>query len=62
VADQWKLLFMHACGQEVEFMPSLDGSTFIPYGGSSSEMKVDEMEFMTAWGVQNGVVFRDGAE
>jgi hypothetical protein len=20
------------------------------------------MEFMTAWGVQNGVVFRDGAE
>ena len=60
---QWKLLFMHALGQEIEFIPSLDGSTFIPYEGASSEMKVGEMsdmiEFMYAWGTQNGVVFRE---
>jgi hypothetical protein len=64
--DQWKILFMHALGQEVEFMPSLDGSTFIPYGGDSSEMKIGEMSdlitFIESWGMQNGVVFKDGAE
>ncbi len=35
--EQWKLLFMHACGQEVEMMPSLDGSTFLPTMVSSSK-------------------------
>ena len=30
--DQWKVLFMHACGCEVQFIPALDGSTFIPWG------------------------------
>lgn len=61
--EQWKLLFMHACGQEVDFMPSLDGSTFIPYDGRSSKMNVSDManfiSFIEAWGVQNGVVFKE---
>jgi len=61
--EQWKILFLHACGQEVEFMPSLDGSTFLPYEGRSSKMTAPDMsqliEFITAWGVQNGVVFKD---
>jgi NinB protein len=64
--EQWKILFLHACGQEVEFAPSLDGSTFIPFEGRSSKMKLrDNAEFISfieAWGVQNGVVFRDGAQ
>jgi hypothetical protein len=64
-ADQWKVLFMHACGREVQFIPALDNSTFIPFGQSSSDLSVQEMtdliEFMFAWGSQNGVVFHDEA-
>jgi hypothetical protein len=60
--EQWKVLMMHACGQEVEFMPSLDGSTFIPYEGRSSKMNSRDMNellaFIEAWGVQNGVEFK----
>ena len=61
--DQWKVLFMHACGRQVQFLPSLDGSTFVPWGQSSSQLTKDEMteliECMLAWGAQNGVVFQD---
>jgi hypothetical protein len=60
--DQWKVIFMHACGREVQFIPSLDGGTFIPWGQSSSDLSKDEMsellEFILAWGSQNGVKFR----
>lgn len=59
--DQWKVLFMHACGREVQFIPALDGSGFIPWGQSSSDLSKPEMselqEFISAWGAQNGVVF-----
>jgi hypothetical protein len=61
--DQWKVLFMHACGREVQFLPSLDGSTFIPWGQSSSDLSKEEMtqliEFMFAWGAEHGIVFQD---
>jgi hypothetical protein len=61
--DQWKILFMHACGREVQFIPALDNSTFIPFGQSSSDLSKSEMtdliEFVFAWGAQNGVVFQD---
>jgi hypothetical protein len=64
--DQWKVLFMHACGREVQFIPALDGSTFIPWGQSSSDLSVPEMteliEFMFAWGAENGVVWTDPKE
>jgi hypothetical protein len=60
---QWKALFMHALGQEVDFIPSLDGTTFIPLGYQSSELTKAEMtnliEFIFSWGAQNGVVFRE---
>jgi len=63
---QWKVLFMHACGREVQFIPALDGSTFLPWGGSSSELSKEEMtelmDFISAWGVQHGVVFNDPME
>lgn len=63
--DQWKVLFMHACGREVQFIPALDGSTFIPWGQSSSDLSVGEMtdliEFIFAWGAEHGVVFQDEA-
>jgi hypothetical protein len=63
--DQWKVLFMHACGREVQFVPSLDETTFIPWGQSSSDLSVSEMtdliEFMLSWGAKNGVVFKEPA-
>jgi hypothetical protein len=61
--DQWKILFMHACGREVQFIPSLDNSTFIPWGQSSSDLSKQEMsdllEFIAAWGAEHGVKFND---
>ena len=61
--DQWKVIMMHACGREVQFIPSLDGTTFIPWGQSSSDLSKGEMndliEFILSWGAQNGVVFGD---
>lgn len=64
--DQWKVLFMHACGREVQFIPALDGSTFIPWGQSSSDLSKAEMtdliEFMFAWGAEHGVVFNEPKE
>lgn len=61
--DQWKVLFMHACGREVQFVPSLDGSTFLPWGQSSSDLSKQEMtdliEFIMSWGAEHGVKFHD---
>jgi len=61
--DQWKVLFMHACGREVQFIPALDGTTFIPWGQRSSDLSKAEMsdliEFMFVWGAENGVVWSD---
>jgi NinB protein len=60
---QWKVLFLHACGREVKYLPSLDGSTFIPWGQSSSDLSKAEMmellSFIEAWGAEHGVVFHD---
>lgn len=65
-ADQWKVLFLHACGREVQFLPALDGSTFIPWGQRSSDLSRLEMseliEFILAWGTQHGVVFHEPSD
>lgn len=64
--DEWKILFLHACGREVQFLPALDGKTFLPWGQSSSDLSKAEMsdliEFMFAWGAENGVVWSDPKE
>lgn len=64
--DQWKVLFMHACGQSMEFVPTLDGQSFMPLGYRSSELSKDEMsaliDCIAAWGAQNGVRFIDDRE
>ena len=61
----WKCLFMHACGQEMKFLPSLDGQSVIPLDFRSSDLGKDEMtdliEFIFAWGAQNGVAFKEEA-
>jgi hypothetical protein len=65
VADDWKILFMHALGREARFIPALDGHGFIPIGQSSSDLSKEEMsdliEFMTAWGAEKGVEWTDPA-
>jgi hypothetical protein len=61
--EDWKCLFMHALGQEMRFLPSLDGKTFVPLGHRSSDLGKEEMseliELMLAWGTENGVTFHD---
>jgi hypothetical protein len=63
--DQWKVIFLAAIGREVQFIPSLDSKAFIPWGQSSSDLSKQEMsdliEFMMAWGTENGVTFHDKA-
>lgn len=63
--DQWKVIFLHAIGRETQFLPALDGRGFIPYGQSSSDLLKGEMsdlmEFIFAWGAENGVMFNDPA-
>lgn len=59
--DQWKVIFMAAIGREVQFIPSLDGKAFIPWGQSSSDLSREEMgnliDFIDSWGAKNGVTF-----
>ncbi|HZP77556.1 MAG TPA: recombination protein NinB [Pseudolabrys sp.] len=59
----WKTLFLHACGREMQFVPTLDGTSFMPLGYRSSELSKQEMsaliDFIGCWGAQNGVVFHD---
>ncbi len=57
--DQWKAIFLNAIGREIQFIPALDGQSFIPWGQSSSDLSKDEMSellaFMEAWCAENGV-------
>lgn len=59
-AEVWKQLFMHACGHAVQFESGLDGQPF-PTGFRSSRLNKSQMsdliEFIHAWGAQNGVLF-----
>lgn len=61
--DAWKILMLHACGREVQFLPALDGTTFVPWGQSSSDLSKAEMteliEFIICWCAENGVQFRE---
>lgn len=64
--DEWKVLFLHALGREMAFLPALDGTTFVPYGQHSSDLSKSEMtaliELIFAWGAEHGVVFHDRAD
>lgn len=60
--DQWKIIFLHAMGREIQFIPSLDGKTFIPWGQSSSLSRAEMSElidFIYAWGTEAGVTFHN---
>jgi len=65
-AETWKSIFLNALGQEMRFVPTLDGKSVFPLGMRSSELSKREMseliEFIIAWGVQNGVKFHDAKD
>lgn len=60
--EEWKCIFMSACGWEVAFLPGLDGR-FLPYGYRSSKLTKKQMstlqDFIQAWGDENGVRWSD---
>lgn len=61
--EQWKCVFMQACGWEVQFLEGLDGQPF-PAGFRSSRMTVKQMsdliEFIQSYGDQHGVRWQEG--
>lgn len=61
--DAWKILFLTALGKELRLAPALDGKGVVSLGTSSSKLSKSEMsdllEFMTAWGAENGIVWSD---
>ena len=63
--EDWKALFMHACGHEVRFMPGLSGEPF-PAGFRSSKLSKEQMtelmDFISCYAAQNGVRFEQEEE
>ena len=61
--DEWKTMFLQALGVELQVLPTLDGQGFFSTTFSSSKLEVQQMsdliEFMFAWGAENGVVWSD---
>lgn len=62
--DDWKAIFMNACGWEVQFIEGLDGRPF-PQGFRSSRMTVRQMadliSYVAAYGAEHGVTWSDEA-
>ena len=60
--EEWKCIFMAACGWEVLFLEGLDGRPF-PQGFRSSQLTKSQMttlqDFIEAWGSENGVKWTD---
>lgn len=56
--DDWKSVFMNACGWECQFLEGLDGRPF-PQGFRSSQMTKKQMsamiEYMFAWGAEHEI-------
>lgn len=61
--DSWKVILLAAFGHEVRFVPSLDGTSFVPLGAHTSDLSKEEctefMDFIEAEGAARGVVFHD---
>ncbi|MET4184928.1 hypothetical protein ABIB94_007057 [Bradyrhizobium sp. JR7.2] len=68
--EQWKTMFMAAYaeerGLEIKHLPALNRAGMIPCGRSSSDLSVSEMselmEWIAAWGAENGIKFHDQEE
>lgn len=62
--DDWKAIFMNACGWECQFVEGLDGRPF-PKGFRSSHLTKSQMsqliDFMQAFGDEHGVRWTEEA-
>lgn len=62
IPDEWKILMMHACGWECQFLEGLDGRPF-PKGFSSSQLTKSQMAslitFIQEYGDRHGVRWSD---
>lgn len=65
-ADDVKLRFLHALGQEMRFLPALEGAGMFPVGQRSSHLTKSQfsglLELMFAYGAKNGVVWSARSE
>lgn len=59
--NQWKVIFMNACGFESDMLPTLDGKRWFAEGYRSSKMSVQEftvlLERIFQEGTERGIVF-----
>ncbi|WP_299949105.1 recombination protein NinB [uncultured Ruegeria sp.] len=63
--DQWKALFCHACGHEIQFIQGLNDEPF-PAGFRTSKMTKEQMsdllEFIFAYGAEHGIKWSNDYE
>jgi hypothetical protein len=61
-ADDWKVLAMHMCGHECQFIHGLEGEV-IPTGFRSSQLSVRQMATLITWlyafGAEHSVVWSE---
>lgn len=57
--EVWKCLFLHALGHEVQFVPTLDGTSMLPLGLRSSKLTKREfsdlLELILSWCAREGL-------
>ncbi len=62
IREDWKCIFMQACGWDVMFLPGFDGRQF-PAGFRSSSMSAKQMAdlitYVMAYGDEQGVVWSE---
>lgn len=60
--DEWKILCMYACGNEVQVERGLDGR-LIPWGQSTSKLNKEQfgalIEFIYSYGAERGIEFSE---
>jgi len=65
IPEDWKVLMMHACGWECQFLEGLDGRPF-PKGFRSSQLTKSQMgdliTFIQEYGDRHGVRWSDPSE
>lgn len=56
---KWKAAFMQALGEEIEFIPTLDGDAMFPLGLSTRELSKEKfsdlIELVLAWCAKEGI-------
>ncbi len=65
-ADDMKLRFLHALGQEMRFLPTLEGAGMFPVGQRSSTLSKSQfsalIEILYHWGAKHGVKWSEKSQ